>query len=501
MSRNDPRHALVRAAFSLKSSNLGQRVASGASFTLLGISLRTILTIGSMAILARLLTPADFGYIAMAAVVTELAGLLGSFGFSNILVQRRIISRLQLDTVFWAAFGLGIAISALVFGLSFLAEYLFDDGTVGDLLRILCLTFIFGSLSTVHEAILSRLMRFKTEFYIQISTILIRSATAIMLAYMGFGLWSLVAGSIAGSIAFTVLMLAIVRYIPRLRFNAQYILSTWKTSSSYMGNTVLYYINMNVDLLMIGRQFGATHLGQYQNARSLTDEVRGRIAMPLQRVLFPAFSTIQNDIPRLQQSVIRSGRLLAAIIFPIGIGLSAIAPELVPILYGEQWLPMIPILSLLGISAALRGSTAISSPLFNSRNQVGLALRYNTASTLLFVASILASMPYGLNAVALAISANSIINVVIFRIALGLIGLKTKDVAHILAKPMIASIAMWASISSLRSYSDNEFTSTFSFLAKEIAIGAIIYIAILHSLSRQYMQDFRDLTSKLLIKR
>lgn len=439
-------HPLIRQAFILDSGNLGQRVTSGASFTFLGIALRTLLTIGSMAILARLLTPANFGYLAMATVVTEFAGLLGSFGLANILVQRRIATRLQFDTVFWGSLALGSTIAVIIFVLSFSAGWFFDNDTTDPLLRILCLTFILGSLSTVHEAILARLMRFRTEFFIQITTITVRSAAAILFAWSGHGVWSLVYGSVIGSACSTLLFYIAIPYLPRLRFNAAYLRSTWKTSSSYLGNTVLYYLNMNVDLLLIG----PSALGYYQNARSLTDEVRGRIAMPLQRVLFPAFSALQGDIPRLQHSVQRSGRLLAAIICPIGIGLAAVAPEIVPTLYGEQSLPMIPVLSMLGLSAALPGSTAIASSLFNSQNRVELAFRYNLLATILLIGSVIVAMPFGLEHVAISIAANSLLSVFIFRVALGLIGMNTSDVLHILARPLIAAAVMWLAITALR---------------------------------------------------
>ena len=114
------RHAknLVRSAFVLNSDDLGRRVVSGAGYKFLGIALRTAITIGSTAILARLLSPADFGYIAMATVITEFAGLFGAFGFTNVLIQRRVISRLQLDTVFWATLAVGIVLAGVVFGLS-----------------------------------------------------------------------------------------------------------------------------------------------------------------------------------------------------------------------------------------------------------------------------------------------------------------------------------------------------------------------------------------------
>ena len=498
MKRHHPRHLTVRQALALNSSNLGQRVVSGASFALLGIGLRTVLTIGSMSILARLLTPADFGYLAMATVVTEFAGMLGSFGFANILIQRQTVTRLQLDTTFWASFGLGGLLAACVFLLSFFTQWIFDDATTGPLLRVMCLTFVFSSLTTVHEAILARLMRFRTEFFIQITSLTLRSLVAILFAYLGHGVWSLVYASLIGVIINSLLMMTAIRYRPRLRFHFQYLQSSWKTGSSYLGNTLLYYLNMNTDLLLIGRQLGASSLGFYQNARSLTDEVRGRIAMPLQRVLFPAFSSLQTDKARLQQSVVRSARLLAALICPIGLGLAAVAQEIVPVLYGEQWLPMIPILSMLGISAALRGSTATASSLFNAQDKVALAFRYNIIATVLLLISILLGLPHGLNAVAIAVAANSLFSVFVFRIALGLIGLDSRHVAHILARPLIASLVMWAGIAYLRNL---PFFSS-SFLALRLGLliisGAFIYAVMLHWSSRQYLQDFSELAARLL---
>ena len=199
------RHETVRSAFVLSADNLGQRVVAGAGFTFLGITLRTVITFGSMAILARLLTPADFGYIAMATVVTELAALFGGFGLSNLLIQRKRINRLQLDTVFWASTLVGFALAAVVFLMSFLSDWLFREPLTGELLRVMCLTFAIGGLTCPHGAILSRLLRFRTEFWIQLTVIAVRSLTAIGFAYFDFGVWSLVAGSISGAIVAVML--------------------------------------------------------------------------------------------------------------------------------------------------------------------------------------------------------------------------------------------------------------------------------------------------------
>jgi O-antigen/teichoic acid export membrane protein len=490
----------IRSAFVLNSDEIGRRVISGASYTFIGIALRTLITLGSVSILARLLSPADFGYIAMATVITEFAALLGGFGFSNVLVQRRVVNRLQFDTVFWASTLVGVILACGTFTLSFLAAWLFDSPLTGDLLRVLCFTFLLSGLSSVHWAILARKMLFHTEFWIQITAVFTRAIVAVIFAYLEFGVWSLVAGALAGTIVTILSYFFSVPYRPRFRFHANYLASTWKTSGSYFASGFLYYASMNIDLMLIGRHMGANSLGYYQNARSLTDEVRARIAMPLQRVLFPAFSAIQADISHLQNSVIRSGRILAAIIMPIGVGLSAVSEELVPILYGPQWHAMIPVMSMFGLSAALKGSTAIASPLFNSQDRVGLALKYNSVGTLLMVAGVVLTMPYGVEKVAMAVMLASLYTLVSFRVGLKLIGLGNRHVFMILGMPAIASLVMWLAIAGLRIMAAGTEMHPALLLAGFSISGAFVYAVTIHLLSRQYLREFIDLGKRLLVK-
>jgi O-antigen/teichoic acid export membrane protein len=268
--------SLVRRAFVLDSENLNARVVHGASFLFLGIALRTLLTVGSVAILARLLTPEDFGYIAMATVITEFAALLAGFGFGNILIQRPVVTRLQLDTVFWTSAGIGACLAGLVFTLSYIGSWLFSEPLTGELLRLLSLSFLFNGLTTVHETVIARLMRFRTEFWIQIITAANRALAAIVFAYLGFGVWSLVIGALAGSLTSLTLNWLAVPYIPRLRYQGAYLTSTWRTSSSYLGHGFVHYVAVTLDLTLVGRSLGASALGYYQTARSLTDEIRAR---------------------------------------------------------------------------------------------------------------------------------------------------------------------------------------------------------------------------------
>ena len=484
-SRPPPRRNLVRDAFSLRAHQLGRRVLSGAGFQFLSIALRTIITIASTAILARLLMPSDFGHVSMATVVTELAALFANFGLTQILIQRQRITRLQMDTVFWASLALGISLAIIVFGASFFASLLFDDENVGELLRVLCLTFVFGGLTAVPWVVQMRLMRFRTEFWIQITTVITRTLVAIACAYQGMGAWSLVAGALTGSLMGVILGFIVVPYRPRLRFHVTFLKTTWRTSGSYFGGGMLFYANMNLDLILIGRQLGAESLGFYQNARSITDEIRGRIAIPLQHVLFPAFSAVQGEQARTQDMLLRSGRILAAVVIPIGIGIAALAPEIVPVLFGERWLPMIPILSMLGISGAVRASTAIATPVINAHNQVAQALRYQIISTALLASAIIVALPYGLLAVATAQAIVVFYSLVPFRFAFGLVGLGLPAMWHVLGPPAVASATAAAVIYFLRPLSIEWLGQPGWMLIFHAFISATVYLTVLLMQSRQ----------------
>lgn len=489
------RRSLVQRSFSLSATGIGRRVAVGAGFQFLGIGLRTVLTVGSTAVLARLLVPADFGYVAMAAVVTELATLLGAFGLSNLLIQRKRIVRLQLDTVFWASLALGVVMAAFVLLASLAVGWLFSDPRVAPLLRVMSAGFVIASLSAVPTVILARQLRFRTEFLINVGAVAVRAAAAIALAWAGWGMWSLVLAGLIGHTAQAFLAFVNVPFLPRFRFQLRLLTQTWRTSGGYFGNTTLYYVNTQLDLLLIGKYLGAASLGLYQNARTLTDEIRARIAMPIQHVLFPALSSLQGDDQRFQELVLRAGRLLATIVILIGIGVSANAWELTLVLYGSRWEAMAPVMMMLGVSAAIRASTALSSPIFNASNRVGLSFKYNVAGTAILIAAICITLPMGIEKVAFGAAIASGYAVIPLRAALGIIGLRLKDLIMMIGPPALAAAVMWLAVELVRGLTDKLPSA----LALLLHVGACIavYFLILCVVSRQHYCDLIEIAQTL----
>lgn len=487
----------VQKAFFPTADNLGQRVVNGATFTFLGIALRTTMTVGSMAVLARLLTPTDFGHIAMATVVTELAAVFSNFGFGSILIQRPRISRIQIDTMHWSAIGLGFFLTILIFGLSFIASKIFQDDMVGPLLRVLCLSFILEELTMVPRSLMARRMEFKQDFFIQSTMLFARAGTAIVCAVNGFGVWSLAGGALAGSVVQSALYLARTGYSPRLKFSASFLRSTWRTNGGYFGSGILFYVNANVDFLLVGRMLGAGMLGQYQNARSLTDEIRVRMVQPLQRVFFPAFSAIQNDPDRFRDGILRSGRLLALAFVPMGLGVAAVAPELVRVLYGEQWLAMIPILQVISIATGLGAAASVGTPIFNATNRVGLSFKLFLISTGLSIAFILFGSQWGLMGVAWSRLALAAVGLVMFRISLGLVKMRARHMWQILGTPFIASGSMWFLLGFARKWVQGLVVGSTAQLGCLIVIGIVYYVGASLIISRRHVDDAIEVFAKL----
>lgn len=500
-ARGGRRSTLVRRAFSPSSDNLSQRVVYGAAFTFLGIAIRTGVTIGSMAVLARLLTPADFGHIAMATMVTELAALFSNFGFGSILIQRARLSRLQIDTMFWAALLLGVVLSVVVFGLSFVSQLVFDNALVGELLRVLCIVFIFEELAVVPRSLLARLMLFRADFAVQAVMILLRAGVSVALALHGAGVWSLVAGSIAGVVVQTVLYLIVGGYWPRLRFSAAFLRATWRTNSSYFGSGLLFYLDSNLDLMLIGRALGASSLGIYQNARSLTQEINARMAQPLQRVLFPAFSQVQNEPQRFRDGITRSARLLTFALTPVGFGLAAVANEIVPLLYGNQWLEMVPVLQIFALSSGLTIASTINASIFNAKNRVDLAFKLYLANVIFNVCLILIASRWGMMGITYAKLAHGLLGLVILRIALGLVHMNLRDLSRIVLPPCAAATTMALGITLLRPVVSHTFESLAPRLAVMVAFGVLSYGVMVMVVARTHVQDARDVLALLLERR
>lgn len=481
-------HGLIQRSFAPPDHALAHRVSHSAAISLAGVALRALVTIGSTAVLARLLTPADFGLLTMASLVTEFAALFSSFGVGAILIQMRRSSRLAYDTAFWFALVLGLALMGAVWVFSFFASLFFDDPQVGSIVRVLAVLFLLEELTVVHSAVLQRMLKFKLEVAIQSGQLLLRVTLTIVFAWLGWGVWALVLGSLAARVAQTIVMWVLVPYRPRLRFHKDLLAGRMRTGLSYLGSSVLGYLNNNLDYLIVGRRFGAVELGYYQAAYSLSDELRNRLSMPLQRVLFPAYSLVQDDLERFRRGVTTSLMLLATVVLPLGAGMAATAEEIVIVLFGWQWLAVIPLLKILAINGALRAVFSMCGSIYYARDRADLAL-FMTAMTVPITALALwIGSRYGLVGVAWAMLVMVLFSLVTAHFALRLVGLGLIALVRAIGPAGLASAVMAIGVEAARSGIEAHIDTPLARLALLVPLGTLMYGFVLAIVSRDAVE-------------
>ncbi len=495
MKQTIPRRERLRAAFFPSSVDLKRRVVRGAGFMFFGVGLRIVLTMASTAVLARLLMPEDYGLVALASIVTELAAILNTISLSAILIQRKRLARIQCDTVFWFMAGLGIVATLVIaLGAPVFAAILGDDRIV-PLLRVMSVLFFLEQLMVIQHVTMMRLMMFDLDFRVQLSALIVRIAVSIMGGTLGWGPWALVAGSIAGVCFTAAYMWVEIPYLPRWRFRWAFLRENIKTSSSMLGNGVIQYTLGNIDYLIVGRRYGAAELGYYQAAFSLAAELRNRLAGPLQKVLFPAYSLVRSEPERFRRGVGTSLLLLSAAVAPLGFGLSATAEEVIQLLYGQKWLAAIPLLQALGIAGALRAIFSMCASLFYAINRADALFKLTLIGAPIRIGIIVAGSHWGVFGIACAVTLTQFMGIATGVIAFRLCQLPVRDFFNSLWPPLLASVAMIVAVALARPLLGE--LSLALRLGALVGTGAVVYVIALALLAPRIVTEARSILGGL----
>lgn len=299
-------------------------------------------------VLARLLSPADFGVMALAFVVLGLVRPMGDFGIGNALVQRANLTDRHIRTAVSAATLLGIVTAAAIALAAPLGTLIMQDPRVAPVLRLLSLGFAIQGVSVVASALLRRRLDFRKQFFIDTGSYLIGYAgVSIVLAVMGFGVWSLVWGGLAQVVLSTTALVATVDHPMRPLLARKELSELLHFGAGAAGVSWVNYIALNGDNFIVGRLMGAASLGLYNRAYTLMNIPYTYAANVMSAVLFPAFAEVQGEPRRLGQAYLLTTQLTALIAAPAMCTLAIVAPNLVPALYGSRWLGVVVPLQIL----------------------------------------------------------------------------------------------------------------------------------------------------------
>jgi O-antigen/teichoic acid export membrane protein len=384
--------------------DLHGRSFRGGVVTLGGQAVKFLLHTASTVALARLLTPQDFGLIAMVSAIIGLIGLWTDLGLSNATVQRSEITHAQVSVLFWINCGLGTGVMLVVALLApAVASFYHEPRLVGITVAV-STVFFLGGLTVQHRALLRRQMRFTLITIIDSVSMAVGIATGITMAWLQFGYWSLVGVQISSSFCNCALVWATCDWRPAAferRVGARPMVAF---GANVIGFQFLNYVTRNFDNILIGRVLGAAALGIYSKAYGLLMLPLFQINWPLAAVLLPALSRLQDRPPEYARLFLRATRAIALVTVPIVVFSFSLAEDIVLVLLGRQWLAAAPVFQLLAPAAAASAIAFVPNWLCQSLGRPQRQFHYALVSAPVCVTGFLIGIKWGVPGVAVSFS-------------------------------------------------------------------------------------------------
>jgi PST family polysaccharide transporter len=385
------------AEFKRKSVRGGAAVVFSQVF---GLALQLVTTV----VLARLLSPTDYGLQAMVLSVTNFFSLFRDAGLSAATVQRETLTQQQISTLFWINVAVGVLLTVVVAASGPILVAFFKDPRLLWITIASATIFFFNSLVVQHRALLDRAMRFTTNVKIDILSGTIGALVAIGMAALGCGYWSLIGQNISMPLVATIAVWIAMPWVPgRPRWTPE-LHSMVRFGGTVTLNSVVVYIAYNAEKVLLGRYWGAAALGLYGRAYQLSNMPVQQLTNSGGAVAFPMLSRLQNDPQRLRRSYLKCHSLVISLTVPVVITCAVFANEVVRALLGPKWDGAAPIVRLLSPAILVFALMNPLSWLLRATGRVERSLKIALFLTPVMVLGILAGLRYGTSGVALGYS-------------------------------------------------------------------------------------------------
>lgn len=480
-------------------SNLTKLTAFGILWTGLSRFSTQLFRFVIIVILARLLTPEDFGIVGLAAIFLGFITTINELGLSAAIVQRKEIDELHLSTSFWASVIAGITLFIVVILASpFVADF-FQEDIVQPILIVSAIGLIIGSFIVVHQALLEKSLKFKKLAIAEVCAAVVSGIVSVSLAISGYGVWSLVFGGLVGGFISVIILWKIVAWRPELKFSFARFKELFGFGSHVMGSRILNYIDSNMDYLVVGKLLGASALGYYSFAYHLITFPLHKISQMVTRVTFPAFSTIQDDNETLRKGYLKVVRYISLITFPMLAGMFVVAPEFVVVVYGAKWAPMILPLQILCLAGALKSvGTTVGSVLL-SKGRADIQFKWNIFTAIVLPIAVIIGANYGIAGVAAAIT---VVTVLLFpiiqRITNKLIDLSMFSYFKAIYPAIIGSITLIVGVVIYqRMFLTIYGLSAIGMLVSSALIGITVYILLMRIVFNDLFKELRSVIHKI----
>lgn len=387
--------------------NSGNSIRRGVAWVFAGRAGDQILSFAFGIVLARLLAPEDFGALLTIQVFTGLAGFVTGGGMGQALVRSKTAGKADFDVVFTLQLIVGCFVYAAFFLAAPLFAHWYHNPIYADLLRLSALSFIFRPMINVPSNVLYRQMRYKARAGVGVLTLVASSLTSVTLAYLGYGVWSLIWGGIAGAALQCVVLMHLARWRPGLSFQFARGAELARYGALVSANDIVEYARSQLGLFVLSHSLGPASVGLYNKGDSVARMPFKFVSGSVYDVLFRAMSAEQEDLDKCRYLFFRSIALVAVYATPFYVALFWLGEPLIRGVYGDKWVAASGPLVVLGFAWPFWLLINLSGAVVAARNRLGDELQIQCATLVVTALATVGALPYGIDGVAWAIVGTS----------------------------------------------------------------------------------------------
>lgn len=444
-------------------------------------------------VMARLLSPSDYGITALPAVFMAIAAIFVEAGFSNALVRKPELKEEDLSTTFYYCMVVGVLCYCLLFIASpWIADF-YNTPVLKSLMRVTALSFILTPIGIPQNVLLRRKLDFKTPAKIAVIVKLLSGVVGIAMAYLGYGVWALVISGLFTSVFGLLMTVYAVRWYPKKGWSKESFRYLWGYGNKMMASSLLDTLYNNITPIIVGKFYSTADLGVYNRARQYAAMPSSNIHAVVREVSFPVLSKMQDDDERLISNYRRMIKLSAFVVFPLMMLLAALARPLIIVMITEKWEACIILLQLICFSMMWYPVHALNLNILTVKGRTDLFLKLEIVKKIVGLIVICSALPFGLVAFCAAQIGSSLISLFINTWYTGkFYHFGFKEQIKDLTPVLLISFMMFICVLLLTFVVSNNYILILS----GVMLGTIIYI------SSAYLMKFQELTDVVyLIKR
>lgn len=443
-------------------------------------------------VIARMLSPEDYGVVAMVMIFIAIAETFIDSGFSNALIHKQDRSETDFSTIFYVNLILGfVAYAILFFSKGIIADF-YNQPILIDIIPIVGLNIIVSSFRIVQKAKLTISLDFKNQAYISTISVLVSGAIAIYLAYLNYGVWVLVLQTLISNALITILMWVKTKWKPLCTFSTKSFNELFSYGSKLLLAGLMHTVYSNLYTLIIGKKFSTSDLGAFSQGRTFSYFVPGNVTNVLTNAMFPILCSIHDDKERTKNAFLKYIRVSCFIFFPCMILLSVQAESLIKLLLTDKWIESILYIQILSIAYMWDPVMRMNANILSIMGRTDYAFKSEVLKKTLSIAVLILTLPFGLTVICLGLAFYVVIDfLVVCFFVKRVIGVSHIDEIKSIFPTLILSLVMGVVAYYMRDFFELEILKI---LVPSLS-AIIIYISVAKALR---FKDFEIITKELI---